>query len=195
VVFNSERNDDMRSKKTMTGLNVQFHRAEYTDADLIESITNILDNNIILAMSTVQDGNAYINSAHYAYNEHLELVIFTHPQSDHSKNVAAHDSVAAAIWNRPEAWGLDLQGLQLFGTCLPLVGEALEEAIQTYTARFPAFSNVVRSASDFDARSIPMRMYTLRIERLKLIDEPRFGKRKWITAPVYVEQPELVRER
>lgn len=179
----------------MSGLKVQFHRAEYSDQQIIDSITDILESNIILAMSTVQGSNAYINSAHYAYNDQLELVIFTHPQADHSKNLAANPSVAAAIWKRPEGWALDLQGMQLFGKCVPVEGEALEEAIQTYTDRFPSFRYVVQSADDFAAGKTPMRMYALHIERIKLLDEPRFGKRKWITSPVYVQQPVLAPEQ
>src|SRR4029450_2680216 len=126
----------MRSKSNMMRLNVQFNHPAYRNRDLADSITDILDDHFILAMATVHNGEAYINSAHFAYNDRLELVIFTHPYSDHGKNLAAHPPVAAALSNRPEAWGMTLQGVQLFGTCAQADDDELQAAIDTYRGRF-----------------------------------------------------------
>ena len=181
----------------MTSLKVLFNHPAYRNRDLAESITDILDSSIILAMATVQNREAYINSAHYAYNELLELVIFTHPYSEHGKNLAANPSVAVTISKRPEDWGMNLRGVQLFGTCALVEDEGLDEAIQTYRSHFPAFSHLIRTADDFKRDITDMRLYRVRVERLKLIDEGRFGHRSWITAPVIqpTVEPELKAER
>jgi uncharacterized protein YhbP (UPF0306 family) len=168
----------------MTSLNVQFNHPAYRNRDLVESITDILDDHFILAMATVHNGEAYINSAHYAYNDRLEMVIFTHPYSEHGKNLAANPSAAAAISKRPEAWGMNLQGVQLFGTCALVEEDELEAAIDTYAARFPAFSHVIQVAEDFERDITDMRLYELKVNQVKLIDEHRFGHRNWITVPV-----------
>jgi uncharacterized protein YhbP (UPF0306 family) len=180
----------------MNRLKVQFNHPAYRNRDLAESITDILDHNIILAMATVQHGEAYINSAHFAYDDRLELLIFTHPYSEHGKNLAANPSVAAAIWKTPEAWGMNLQGLQLFGTCAPADdGEGLDDAIRVYGRRFPAFHHLIQSAADFERDITDLRLYRIQVERVKLIDETRFGHRNWIVVPVIHPQPERVAQR
>jgi uncharacterized protein len=168
----------------MTKLNVQFNHPAYRNRDLAESITDILDSNIILAMATVQNCEAYINSAHYAYNSRLELVIFTHPYSEHGKNLALNPSVAVTVSKRPEAWGMNLQGVQMFGTCALVEDAGLDEAIQTYRSHFPAFSHLIQTAADFERDITDMRLYRIQVEQVKLIDEHRFGHRNWITVPV-----------
>jgi uncharacterized protein YhbP (UPF0306 family) len=168
----------------MMRLNVQFNHPAYRNRDLVESITDILDDHFILAMATVQNGDAYINSAHFAYNDRLEMVIFTHPYSEHGKNLAANQSVAAAVWKRPETWGMNLQGVQLFGSCAMVEDAELQAAVDTYTARFPAFGHIIREAEDFERDITDMRLYMLKVHEVKLIDEHRFGHRNWITMPV-----------
>ncbi len=180
----------------MTRLNVQFNHPAYRNRDLVESITDILDDHFILAMATVHNGEAYINSAHFAYNDRLEMVIFTHPYSEHGKNLAANPSVAAAISKRPEAWGMNLQGVQLFGTCALVDDDELQDAIDTYRGRFPAFGHIIQVAEDFERDITDMRLYKLKVNQVKLIDEMRFGHRNWITVPVIhpAPQPKLERE-
>lgn len=173
----------------MTKLNVLFNHPAYRNRDLAESITDILDSNIILAMATVHNNEAYINSAHYAYNSRLELLIFTHPYSEHGKNLAVNPSVAATVSKRPESWGMNLQGVQLFGKCAQVEAAGLEEAIQTYSSHFPAFSHVIQTAEDFERDITDMRLYRIQVEQVKLIDEHRFGHRNWITVPVIHPEP------
>lgn len=168
----------------MTRLNVQFNHPAHRNRDLVESITDILDDHFILAMATVHHGDAYINSAHFAYNDRLEMVIFTHPFSEHGKNLAANPSVAVSVWKRPEDWGMNLQGLQLFGTSAIAEADELQAAIDTYKTRFPAFGHVIQEADDFERGITDLRLYVIKIAEVKLIDERRFGHRNWITVPV-----------
>ncbi len=168
----------------MTSLNVQFNHPAYRNRDLVESITDILDDHFILAMATVHNGEAYINSAHFAYNDRFELVIFTHPYSEHSKNLAANPSVAVSVWKRPEAWGMNLQGVQLFGTSTVADEDELQAAIDTYKARFPAFGHIIQHAEDFERDITDLRLYVIKVAEVKLIDERRFGHRNWISVPV-----------
>jgi uncharacterized protein YhbP (UPF0306 family) len=184
----------MRSNTAMTSLNVQFNHPAYRNRDLAESITDILNNNIILAMATVHNGDAYVNSAHYAYNDRLEMVIFTHPHSEHGKNLIANPSVAVAIWKRPEAWGMNLQGVQLFGTAARASEAATQSAIDTYSARFPQFSHIISAPEDFERGMTDMRLYVIQVEQVKLIDETRFGHRNWITVPVIHPAPQPERD-
>jgi uncharacterized protein YhbP (UPF0306 family) len=178
----------------MTNLSISFNHPEFSDYELAESIQKILDHNFILAMATVRDGHSYINSAHFAYTDRLELIIFTHPASEHAKNLALNPSIAVTIWNEPQPWITDLYGVQFFGKGALVTPERLQEAIETYSHRFPAFSELIQTPEDFDSGLTALRLYSIRVERMKLIDETLFGERNWITAdiglPVEVETQE-----
>ena len=59
----------------------KFHHPEYPDKKLNESIFEILNNNTLLSLATVTPkGNAYINTAFYAFDEKLRLYIVTDPK-------------------------------------------------------------------------------------------------------------------
>jgi len=166
-----------------TQLAVQFHHSEYSDAQLHESILDILEKNMLLAMATVKNGESYINTAYYAYSDQLELVIFTEPSTQHSQNIVLQPSVAVAVWNTPPVWGEQLQGLQLFGACQRVEesADALAEAIRVFTERFPDFRQIIATPADFARGKTERKLYKITVQSLKLIDEPRLGRRKYIT--------------
>lgn len=166
-----------------TKLAVHFNHSAYSDAQLHESILDILEKNALLAMATVKSGESYINTAFYAYTDLLELLIFTEPSTQHSQNVAIQPSVAVALWNTPPIWGEQLQGLQLFGICQRVEErtETLTHAIRVFTERFPDFQHIIATPADFASGKTERKFYKITVQSLKLIDEPRFGRRKYIT--------------
>jgi uncharacterized protein YhbP (UPF0306 family) len=110
---------------------------------------------------------------------------FISAQADvHSQDIAINPAVAVAIWTTPETWGKDLQGIQVFGRCEELrVGPELLGAMRLYLARFPAFTALLKNPEEFKA-GVHARMYAVRPERLRLVDEPAFGHRTFIDATV-----------
>ena len=97
--------------------NFKFNRPEYPDNKLNESIFEILNNNKLLSLATITPrGNAYINTAFYAFDEKLRLYIVTDPKYNHSMNLNKNSSIAATIFDSHlKFWKDKLQGVQLFG--------------------------------------------------------------------------------
>lgn len=161
-------------------LNITFNHPDFSDDLIAESLTDVLDASWTLAMATVQNGMSYINTAHFAYNEWLELVIFTDPAAEHSRNLAINPSVAAAVWKQPQEWVTNLQGVQIFGQAVYASGVQLADAIHTYTSRYFGFSRLITTPADFEKGITPNRLYVIRPQRIKLLDETRFGRRNWL---------------
>ena len=67
-------------------MNIKLKNSKYKEEDLKKSIFDILDKNSTLALATIKDNTSYINTAHFGYNENLELFILTLPSSQHTKN-------------------------------------------------------------------------------------------------------------
>ncbi len=156
---------------------VQFSHEKYPDELLQESITDILSQHTTLSLATTGD-TSYINTAHYGFNEKLELFILTNPETQHGKNAAVNPSVAVAIWTEPEKWGTNLQGLQLFGSYSEVQPKDLPEAMAAFAERIPAFSDTFKTPNDILAGI--NRLFRIKVESLKLLDEPRFGRRNYI---------------
>ena len=168
----------------MTRLYVHFGHPEYSDQHLCESISNILDMRTTIAMATVLDTDSYINTAQFSYNSSLEMFIFTPPSTQHSRNVDINSSISVAIWEEPSVWGTNLRGLQLWGSCERVQKLQLVDAITQYSQRFPEFGRLVQHPTDFARGVTDSRFFVIRVDRAKLLDEPRFGRRNYIELTV-----------
>lgn len=170
----------------MSKLLVHFENPNYSDEDLSESIVQILESSTELAMATVTSGNmSHISTNHFVYNNSLDLYILTPPYRDHSKNIDINPSVAAAIWERPDVPGENLRGIQAFGVCERVQKLDLTNAIRQYTQRFKSFNEVIRHPTDFAKGLTDSRFFVIKVFQIKLLDEPRFGRRNYITLNVY----------
>lgn len=168
----------------MVTLNLRFNHPEYPDDRLNASISDILNNNILLAMATVKDGESYINTAYYCFNSRLHFYILTEPSTQHSQNVVKNRSAALAIYDSRQPWDGDKRGLQIFGECELATGTEVEEATHLYLERFPGLSKWIRTADDFHKGIINSKMYSIRTRWLKILDEVNFGKENFITLTV-----------
>jgi uncharacterized protein YhbP (UPF0306 family) len=163
-------------------LALTFAHERYSDQALNESIAAILTENNLGAMASVRGAEAYINTAYFVYSDDLSLYFLSQRGDTHSGNVDSNPSVAVAVWAATPRWGEDLRGLQLFGECEMLsFGTELIKGMQLFARQFPAFSSLVKHPGEF-AEGVTSRMYRIRVSALKLIDEPRFGRRNYIYA-------------
>lgn len=164
----------------MTTLKTTFGHANYSDQALNESLDHLLRENSLGAMASVRGTEAYVNTAYFVYTDELALYFLSQPTDTHSGNIVENHSVAVAIWGTPEHWGENLHGVQFFGTCEQLgFGTELVTAMRLFLQRFPAFKAVMKQPGEF-ADGVASRMYAVRVSSLKLLDEPRFGRRKYI---------------
>ncbi len=164
----------------MAGFKVKFENERYSSEELARSIQEILEANRLLSMATVTKGKrSHINTAYYCYNSSLDLYILTYPNSNHSGNLVKNPSVAVAIFDSSQPWHSGKRGLQLFGTCRPARAHETVEALSLYARRFKGLRKWVRSISDI--KKLDSRFYVIKIESLKLFDEPNFGEENFIT--------------
>lgn len=159
-----------------------FGHDKYTDQELQESISAILSANNTLALSTVKGDGGYINTAHFGWNEDFTIYIITDEDTQHSINAVSHPQVGVAIWNRPTTPGENLQGLQLFGMYSQVEGDEVEKALAAYSANIPGFGDKFKTKEDIE--KVEITFYKIAVQLLKLIDEPKFGRRNFISVKV-----------
>lgn len=144
------------------------------------SIEDILSENKLLSMSTVENVDPHINTAFYAFDSEFNLYILTPPETKHGKNLEENSSIAVDIHDSRQNWTDDKQGLQLFGEAE--IVDNPSKALELYTERFPGMENV---ASDLDElEKLDSSFYKITTERIKVFDEPRFGTETWITLKI-----------
>lgn len=139
---------------------------------LAASAHDLLEASTLCAIATVdRRGRSYINTAYFAWNRDFQIVWLSEPRAQHSKNLAAHDSAAIAVFDSAQTWGNPDRGIQLFGRAHALTAD--DDARELYTARFPRFA---------DANLGAYRFYRFRAERLKLFDETNLGGGTFVSA-------------
>jgi uncharacterized protein YhbP (UPF0306 family) len=169
----------------MTELSVNLQSdSDYSQIDLIQSVNHILENNTLLAMSSIWGMQSYINTAFFSYNSKMELFILTEHSTIHALNIEKNNSIAVAIWNDSGVYGENLQGIQLFGYCEKVPALKILDALNNYNKRFPTFAQIIKHPTDFAKGIVKSRLYVLKIEKLKLIDEPTFGRRNYINLTI-----------
>jgi uncharacterized protein len=162
-------------------LNLAFSHPTYSDAALNESIRSILEANELMGMATVRGSDAYANTAYFAFNDRLDVFVLSEPTTQHSQNLSQNPSLAIAIFDSHQPWTSDKRGLQLFGTCEIASGPTLAEAVACYLKRFVGLKQWVTSPNDIVRGAINSKFYVMHVKSLKLFDEPRFGKEKFIS--------------
>jgi nitroimidazol reductase NimA-like FMN-containing flavoprotein (pyridoxamine 5'-phosphate oxidase superfamily) len=168
----------------VNALQVVLNHPKYPNSELTDSISAILSANELCAIATVMGGGSYIHTAYYAYSSNLEFYYLSQPSDQHSQNIEQNESVAIAVWNKPDKWSENLQGVQVFGRCKEVgPGRDLVEGMKLFLQQFHDFSKVMKSPGRF-MDGITLRMYMVRPRSLKLIDEPRFGRRNFIVVQV-----------
>jgi uncharacterized protein YhbP (UPF0306 family) len=149
-----------------------------------QSVVAILDTCDLLALSTVTpEGKPYANTAYFAYTHALDIVIYTPPSTQHARNLEADPAAAAAIYRADQPVGADLQGLQVFGEMRKAIGSVGDAAFAAYATRFSWLAEAATSIEEADGK-FESRLYVMRVDTLKLFDEPVFGKETWVSARV-----------
>lgn len=165
----------------MNTLTFKYSHPDFSDKEINSSIESILKSNSLGAMSSINGSKSYVNTAYFVYSNDLVLYFLSQPTDIHVSNITNNSSVAVAIWETPDNWGENLRGLQLFGTCKQLsLGKELLDGMKLFIKKFPAFKSIIKHPGEF-ADGVASRMYAIRISSVKILDEPQFGRRKYIT--------------
>jgi uncharacterized protein YhbP (UPF0306 family) len=137
---------------------------------------SLLDASTLLAISTVGGrGNAYINTAYFAWGPAFECVWLSSSGARHSRNLAGNPTAAVAVYDSTQTFGDPDRGIQLIGSAREVNGGAADGAERFYAARFDAYKPGALSE---------YRFYRFRPRRLKLFDERELGAGVFVTARV-----------
>jgi hypothetical protein len=162
-------------------LGLVYCHPKYSDSVLNESVQSILEANQLMAMATLRDSEAYANAAYFAFDNRLNIFVLCEPTTQHGQNLARNPFVAGVIYDSHQPWTSDKRGLQVFGPCEVASGSALGEAVACYLRRFGGPRRWITGANEMIRRSISSKFYVMRVRSLKLLDEPRFGKKEFIS--------------
>jgi uncharacterized protein YhbP (UPF0306 family) len=134
---------------------------------------DLLDASTLCAIATVdRRGRSHINTAYFAWSRAFDIVWLSEPRAQHSKNIAANNWCAIAVFDSTQTWGNPDRGIQLFGRARAVTDN---DAFRFYEDRFPGF---------VDAELGAYRFYRLRVERFKLFDEATLGGGTFVSARV-----------
>jgi uncharacterized protein YhbP (UPF0306 family) len=130
----------------------------------------LLEASTLCGIATVtRGGEAYVNTAYFAWTPDLRIVWASEPRARHSRNLRVNASAAVAVYDSGQTWGRPDRGIQLFGTAR----EAGEDAATVYGSRFPEFAELTA-----------YRLHELVPRRMKLFDERTLGAATFVTARV-----------
>ncbi len=146
---------------------------------IVKSIYEILEENILLTLSTIKNNEPYSCSAYYVFDKNFNLYIWTEKESTHSKNISKNPLVAVNIANTSQKFGSELKGLQMHGGAKIVSGPELIKAGTLYVARFPKVSKYVKKIKDFVSKEFESEIYKIEIKEIKLLDEKTFGKEEY----------------
>lgn len=151
---------------------------EVSREEAMKSIEKIISRNKLLSMATVKENEPHINTAFYAYEE-LNLYVLTPPETVHGKNLEQNNSVPVDIHDPRQEWTDEKKGLQIFGRAERC---ETEKAFNTYIERFPKLQRFASTGQEVD--ELDSEFYKITPERIKIFDEPRFGKETWVNARI-----------
>ena len=170
----------------MISITAQILSAGYPEKDLCNSVADILQGGDLMAMASLlpENGGGYANTAYFSYNADLSIYFISDEDTQHCLNIASNPLVSVAVWLISPVFAEGLQGIQFFGRCLRAVNEQAIEGLKSRKARFPDF----KPSSDVETAYIngvgKSGLFVIKPAKLKIIDEPRFGRRNYIEATI-----------
>jgi uncharacterized protein YhbP (UPF0306 family) len=134
--------------------------------DDLDGLLALLAETTTMTLATDPDGSP--RNALFAASPLVELVFLSDPATPHARNVVKRPAVGAAAYPEVARWQ-EIRGVQMKGTAAPLHGDAAEQALALYGARFEFLAQVPAA---FDRMSV----YLFRPDWLRWIDNRRgFG--------------------
>ena len=119
-------------------LNISSPKQDISSIQIIESLVRVLDANTLCSIATVNhDRSPHVNTCFFSYTKDFRLYVFTSPQTIHARNLGSNPACAVNVFSSTQQIGVDLLGVQLFGTAKQLNKTAGFAAFYNYSGRFP----------------------------------------------------------
>ena len=166
-------------------LSVEFEGAQIPSAEVAHSVEAIVAQTSVLSLATGDEaGTPHANMAFFALGSEFDLYFVSEPTTRHGRNAAARPDASAAIWLSPPEYGEHLQGMQLTGNCAIARDEVAVAAFAAYSGRFPSFGRDPAMRESYLNGTAPSSLYRFRVSELTLVDEPRLGRRNYLSLRV-----------
>lgn len=135
-----------------------------------ERIREVLDRGYSMHLGTSDDHGPWVCTLIYIHDDDLKIYWMSDPDVRHSKVIAEHPTVAAAITvSEPHTPNL---GVQVVGTATVLRGRRYDLAVKHFTKRRKAPPSKIMDVLQGD------KWYCLTPTAFDLIDEANFGFKK-----------------
>ncbi len=146
---------------------------------IISRINNLLKDNYLLTLSTVDGDRPCSKTAYYVYDGEFNLYIWTSKDTLSAKNISKNSKVAINIFDSTQKWGTLLMGLQALGKAKSVSSNELIKAGMLYIKRYPRVIKFVKTPRDFHSKAFESKLYKIQLEEIKLFDEKTFGKEEF----------------
>lgn len=143
---------------------------------IIESAKEIMAKNIVATLCTCDGNCTHANNIYFAYNDTLEIVFVSDKDTKHAENIEKNSKVSIVVYNEPEAYGSNHQGIQIHGICAQASGLNLVECWHLYTKRFPVYATMIKNVDEIAKKLVKSRIFIVKVTSLKVLDVPTFGK-------------------
>lgn len=147
-----------------------------TEKDIIAAAKEIMSNNIVATLCTSDGDCSHANNIYFAYNNDLEIVFVSDKDTKHAEYIEKNKNVSIVIYNEPESYGKNHQGIQIQGSCSQVTGLALVECWHLYTKRFPVYATIINNVEQIANKIVKSRLFIVKATSLKILDVPTFGK-------------------
>lgn len=147
-----------------------------TKQDILNAAKNIMSNNIVATLCTNDKECAHANNVYFAYNDDFEIIFVSDKDTKHAENIEKNEHVSIVIYNEPESYGINHQGIQIHGVCSQASGLDLVKCWHIYTKRFPVYATMIKNVDEIANKLVKSRLFIVKVTSLKIMDVPTFGK-------------------
>jgi uncharacterized protein YhbP (UPF0306 family) len=166
------------------GFSLEVGRVGIEPGSVLASVNQILAQAPLVALATAGPDGPHASPVFFAVDDALTLYFVSERTTRHTAGLAADGRISGAVFLDPPEYGEQLRGVQLHGSAGEVEPERRVEALTTYRGRFADFARDPAAERAFRAGDGPAAFYRFLVSDLVVLDEPRFGRRTYVTAVV-----------
>jgi uncharacterized protein YhbP (UPF0306 family) len=144
------------------------------------SVEEILEEVELCSMATCSAEKPHAATMWFVFDGSSTLYVLTDPATRHCCQIEENSSVSLTVYSTEQKFSDRKRGLQLHGNAERIPDPESDEALELYSRKFPGATEFAESASDVE--ELESSFYRIDLDRVKVFDEPRFGRETWIEA-------------
>ena len=134
-----------------------------------KAVMALMANVSTMTLATSRQNTPRATDVYFA-NDNFDLVFFSSPNSEHSRNLAVNRNCSATIHPVVSEWR-ENKGIRVDGIALPVDDSSLKiRAVSAYLKKFPFASQLLNTTSEPVQSENSVELYVLRVSELTYID-------------------------